>query len=240
MRSLHVGLGVFSLVAALASTLQAAPVYTQLGNSGTLQVTTYSPSLVITSGTVPSPYGNVAPTISAVPGGYKLTFTLSPGFLVNASNVAGGRQEAFLAKLDFQIAFDGPIKLTARMEESGMFGETGQGDASVFGGLVVRSVDGPVEQLANGLLGSNATFANGTWSSFAQVSGFQNAHQTYRLTIDNDLIAFAPPVATPSTAFIRKDTFSIIVTGDGPVIPEPGCLSLFAVGATSLLIRRRR
>src|SRR4029078_12445574 len=93
-------------VLAVASSAFAAPVYTQLGNTGTLQVTTYTPTLQVTSATIASPYGTTTPIITVLPGGnFALTFTLDSSFFAAANNAGGGEKDVTAGKLDFQLTF---------------------------------------------------------------------------------------------------------------------------------------
>lgn len=223
-----------ALMAALSTGVFASPTYTQLGDSGSLRVTTYSPSLQVTSATLSGLYG--APTITALPGdaGWVLNFTLNSNFFAAANNAGGGEKETVAGKLDFNLTFDAPLNLTATLQEGGVYSEVGVGDASVFGGMIIT---GGSEQIGSGLLGSNAVFnpANGTWSSSLQLDGFAGAYQTYRFTIDNDLTAFAPTADTFGSAAIAKKDFQIIIT-----IPEPASLGILGAGALALVSRRRR
>jgi hypothetical protein len=238
MGSFHAAVGICaaSLLTALAATAQAAPTYTQLGNDGTVRVTTYTPTLTVTSSTLANPYGPLPPVISVVPNGWALTYTLNPAFIATTTNAAGGRSESVLAKLDFTITFDAPIQLTANIVEGGTYNETGPGEVSVFGGAVVTA-EGGAEQRGSGLLGTNAVFGAGIWSSSAQVTGFAGQYATYRFSVDNDLLAYAPTSLVAGTASIKKDSFTIIITNN---VPEPASLGVLAVGAMGLLVRRRR
>lgn len=236
MGSFHAAVGICaaSLLTAFVATAQAAPTYTQLGNDGTVRVTTYSPTLTVTNSTLANPYGPLPPVISVVPNGWALTYTLNPAFMATTTNAAGGRSENVAAKLDFEITFDAPIQLTANIVEGGTYSETGPGEVSVFGGAVITA---GAEQRGSGLLGTNAVFGAGTWSSSAQVTGFAGQYSTYRIVVDNDLFAYAPTSLVAGTAAIKKDSFTIIITND---VPEPASLGVLAVGAMGLLVRRRR
>jgi hypothetical protein len=239
-----------ALLATFSASAFAAPTYTPLGDSGTLQVTTYAPVLQVSAATVPAPFGPA--TVTAIPNGFALTYTLNSDFFAAANNAGGGEKQIMSGKLDFNFSFDNAVRLTASLGESGVFNKTGVGEASIFGGMVITSNDAAAEQHGTGLLGNNATFnnANGSWSSFAQVAGvngFTGLHQSYRVTVDNDLIAFAPPSNSLGSAAIAKKQFTIFLTtdgsipnGGGPNIPEPASLSLLAVGTMALVSRRRR
>lgn len=232
------GLLAAAFLTAVSSSLFAAPTYTQLGNSGTLQVTTFSPTLQVSTATVPAPYGG-APTITPIGGGgYQLLYTLDSGFFAAANNVGGGERQSVIGKLDFEITFDAPINLQATMSEAGLYSEVGVGEASVFGGMLITAVANG-QQRGSGLLGNVATFnpANGTWSSSLTVDGFTQAYQTYRFSIDNDLIAFAPTNNAFGSAAIAKKEFIIIVR---PTIPEPASLGVLGIGGLALLARRRK
>jgi hypothetical protein len=242
------GLIAAAIVAAFNTTLMAAPTYTQLGDSGTLQVTTYAPTLQVTSATLPGPYGS--PTISALPGGngWAINFIPNSNFFAAANNLGGGEKDILSAKLDFRLSFLpadlGNKTLTVNLYENGLYNEVGAGDASVFGGLIVRADN---EQVGSGLLGNNAVFSpNGTWSSSIQQLTFTQQHLNYTFSIDNDLTAFAPGANSLASAVIAKKNFQIIVTTDGsnggatPNVPEPASLSILAVGTLALISRRRR
>lgn len=232
-----------SVVALLATAVQAAPIYTPLGDSGTLEVTTYSPSLQVATAPLGSVYG--APVITTSGSTITLTFTPTSGFFAAANNLGGGEKEAMTGKLDFEITLDSPLALSMVVKENGLFNTSGNGTVGIFGGAVVQSVGGPnpAENASNGNLASAATYNSlaGSWTAALPVTGIQFNHSTYRITVDNDLFAQSVADQIVGTASIAKKNFSIIITTtQGGDIPEPASLGVLALGGLGLLARRRR
>ena len=231
------------------------PVYTDMGDTGSLEIVSNPPAFPPAVATLPNPYSTsaiTAPVITALPAGdgWVLTFTLNSNFFASANNHGGGGETTTMAgKLDFQLTFSTPIELTATINEGGIFATAGNGTVTVGGGTVMAEGVDPVtpETITNGNLGAGAVFDPATrgWSSTAQVTGFQHAYTTYVITVDNDLTAeslIGPPLGS---AMIAKKEFSIVVTDDGTnggsgrSVPEPASLGVMAIGAMGLLRRRR-
>jgi hypothetical protein len=246
-----------AVVAGASSYASAAiPTYTYIGDSGTLEIAANPPGAFPPGvSTLSSPYGTSAitgPVITPLSGGngWVLTFTPSSDFFAAANNHGGsGETSTMTGKLDFDLTFSSAIKLTANIVEDGIYNTSGNGTVSVSGGSVIAEAVDPVpnEKILNGNLGAGAVFNPVThgWTAFLQITGFQNAYTTYKLSIDNDLIAESLASSTLGSAMITKKDFSIVITtdgstgGGGPPIPEPASLGLFAIGVLALLKRRR-
>lgn len=240
------GLFAAAVVACISTISQGAFSYTPLGDSGTLTVTTYSPTLQVASASVASPYGT--PVITPVASGYKLTFTPSSNFFAAANSFGGGKTSEMTGKLDFLVTFDSAVQLTLNVYEDGLFSKSGSGIVGVAGGAVVAEAFNAVstETHANGNLAGGTTFnaGAGSWSSFLQVTGFTGAFTTYKISIDNDLLAEALATNDGGTAAIAKKNFAVILTtdgstGGGPNVPEPASLGILAIGGLALVARRR-
>jgi len=240
-----------------SSRAYAAPLVTNLTDSGTLLTTIYSPVLQTSNTNVPTPYGSAGLVITPVTSGWKLTFNPTSGFFASANNLpnpTGGKTSILSAKLDFDITFDSAINLTANIFEDGIWSALGGGAVSanrgdLSSGVVITQLsdlDHP-SHIGNSFATSAVTSfpSDGTWTLFDKVTGFSTTYAKYHITIDNDLIAEALASQTPEFASIAKKDFSIVITtdgssGGGPSTPEPASLGVLAIGGMALLARRRK
>lgn len=257
-------LGVLAILG-LSVAVQATPSVILLGDTGTWRVTGYDVSNQINgigSATLPNPYG--APPFPAVttvtPNTvWSIIFTPTADFFSSASNGSlgtAGKTSVMEGKLDFYITLDtpNPVKLTTNVYENGIWDTTGNGTRDVKGGVVVTGVtvvgnnynEGEVRSDNSGFLSESYTPSG--WSLFNQVQGssFTNSYFTYKISIDNALIAesLSSPGA-PGSAYIAKKDFRIVLTtdgssGSGAPAPEPASLGVLALGGLALLARRRR
>jgi len=231
-----------------------------LGDTGTLRVTTYAPGTSVGTATVLNPYGSPAfPTVTNLPGGngWVLTFNPSPDFFASANNFGGGKTTEMDGKLDLQLTSTVAFKATVSVYESGIFSKTGNGTVDVSGGFLVSEADHgvPAEQKGGPLAGEiytppggpapSAGNTAGTWKSETlQIGGFAGNYFSYKISLDNTLLAEALGSQTPGTASIAKKLFSIVITTDGssgqPNTPEPASLGVLAIGSLALLARRRK
>ena len=251
---------IFSVIAASVAAVglgsaTAAPLISNLSDTGTLVTTTYAPPSSTSSVPVPAPYGSGMMTITPVSSGWKLSFDPNSGFFASANNLAGGKTSTFAGQLSFDITFDSAINLTANVFEDGIYSTAGNGRVAVnspdlASGIIITTLDaGLTEQRGNSFVSSAVTHFNtptaGTWTLYDQLTGFSKTYTKYHVVIDNDLLAesLVNPNNAPGFAAIAKKDFSIIITTDGsgnPNVPEPASLGVLALGAVSLLARRRR
>jgi len=253
--SLAAMVGVFAGTSAFA-----APTVQLKGDTGTLEVTTFSP-LQEASASFNGIYGTPPfPTITPVTNGWKITFTPSSAFFASANNHAFGEKTILSGELQFNITFfqpdnvtPSPIHLTTNIFENGIYATSGNGTVAVNSadlpsGVTVTELDDSLATSTGNSFNGHASTsfsANGTWSLFDQVPTMAGAYSSYHVVIDNDLLAEA--LAGPSSsASIAKKNFSIIFTTDGstgggtPPTPEPASLGILAIGAMGLLARRRK
>jgi len=232
-----------------AEKAMAAASITLLGDSATLRVTTYSPSLQVVSPNIGAVYGtSPLPTITttSLPGGnfsWKITFNPSSQFFAAANNAGGGKTTELDGKLDFIFTADAAFNATVNVFEDGIFNTTGAGTKNVTGGVVVTNVS------SNQIVGNSfgpANFApGGLWTLSDQVgNNFSSTSTSYKISIDNALFAEALGAPNGSSAYIAKKDFSIIITtngsGGGPGTPEPASIGVLALGSMALIARRRK
>ena len=114
--SLAAMVGVFGGASAFA-----APMVQLKGDTGTLEVTTFSPRQEATAsfnglyGTPPFP--TITPLTAG--NGWKITFTPSSAFFASANNHAFGEKTILSGELQFNITFDSSIHLTTNIFEDG-------------------------------------------------------------------------------------------------------------------------
>jgi len=229
-------------VALLAGSASAAPSLTLLGDSGTLRVTTYSPSLQVVSPSVGPVYGtSPLPTVSSVTVAgvttYKIVFTPSSQFFAAANNAGGGKTVEMDGKLDLLFTESSAIQLqSVQILEDGIWNTTPNGTVNVKGGLVVTNQG---NSATNGNSFPAATFASGgLWTLTDNLTGnFGPATTSYKLSIDNTLIAEALAGQTGGSAYLAKKDFTIIITTG---VPEPASLGVLALGSLALISRRRK
>lgn len=232
-------------IALFAQSTQAATVVNLLGDTGTLRTEYHAPP-TITSVTLVNPYGAPPlPALVAIPNGVSLSFITTADFLASASSASGGKTTTMDGKLDLIITFDAPVKLTTNIFEDGIWSTTGNGTVNVLGGLIVSEADNVVSTESIGNAFPAETYnGSGTWKLFDQVTGFVGSYRSYKISIDNTLIAEAIG-GSPGTAYIAKKDFQITFTtdgstGGGPPIPEPASLGVLALGSIALLARRKK
>jgi hypothetical protein len=220
-----------------AGTAIAAPSISLLGDSGTLRVTTYSPTTQIASANVGPVYGtSPLPTITPIANGWKIVFTPSSQFFASANNFGGGKTAEMDGKLDISFTADSPFLANVQLLEDGIRGVTGNGTATATAGLVVTN---PTTNENHGGSAS-ANIANplgtGTWNLTTGASGFSTTSATYRISVDNTLLAESLAGAASGSAYIAKKDFTIIIT----TIPEPASVGVLALGSLALIARRRK
>jgi hypothetical protein len=256
----------FSIVGA-ARFAVAAPVITNLIDTGTLQKTTYASPPSNSSDGITSPYGssllNITPVVNGSNTSYKVTLSPSSGFLASANNLAGGKTAIFGGTLSFDITFDTAVNLTADVLESGVYSVTGASSrVSVNGanpgsGVTITQLDDLLmpEQLTTSFLtgstvvpnptnpGSVLPAGSGSWSLAGQVTGFSKQYQTYHVVIDDDVLAES--LADPNAGFAAVSAKNFTVTfsfapGAGGGVPEPASVGVVLAGCAALILRRRR
>lgn len=225
------------------------------GDDGTLRVTTYSPTTEIATAPLASPYGtSVAgnPTITEIVPNtvWKIDFTLSSVFFASANSAGGGKTTEMDGHLTFDFNTTVPISATVNVFEDGIYSKSGPGaTVAATGGLIVTpvtpapTVDQPIGNSFPTMLTNS--LGPGTWQIFDQVTGFKSAYTTYKISIDNDLLAEALATTGGGTASIAKKDFTIYITSNGspggtPPTPEPASLGILGIGALGLLSRRRK
>jgi len=236
------GMVVAAGVALLAGSASAAPSLTLLGDSGTLRVTTYSPSTSTVSASVGPVYGtSPLPSITTSVNGsiitWKISFTPSSQFFAAANNAGGGKTTELDGKLDVIFTADNPFVLgSVQVLEDGIWNTSGNGTKNVTGGLVVTN---QATSSTGGNSFGGATFAaGGLWTLSDVLSGpVGGASASYKLSIDNALLAESLAGAAGGSAYIAKKDFTIIIqTG----VPEPASLGVLALGSLALIARRRK
>jgi hypothetical protein len=235
------GMVVAAGVALLAGSASAAPSLTLLGDSGTLRVTTYTPAATV-SANVGAVYGtSPLPTItSTVNSGiitWKIAFTPSSQFFAAANNAGGGKTTELDGKLDVIFTADNPFILgSVQILEDGIYSTSGNGTKNVTGGFVVTN---QATSTTGGNSFPGATFASsGLWTLSDTLTGaVGGASASYKLSIDNALLAESLAGAAGGSAYIAKKDFTIIIqTG----VPEPASLGVLALGSLALIARRRK
>ncbi len=246
-----------AVVAGASSHASAAvlPVYTDVGDTGTLEIDSNPPAFPPGIASLHNPYSPTAITAPVITplstgNGWVLSFTLNSNFFAAANNHGGsGETTTMDGKLDFTLTFPFAVELTANIVEGGIYKTVGNGTVGVGGGSVIAEAVDPVshETITNGNLGDLSVFnpVTSAWSSFLQVTGFQHPYTTYEITVDNILTAESLASPIQGSAMIAKKQFSIVITtdgskgGSGPPVPEPASLGLLTIGALALLKRRR-
>jgi hypothetical protein len=235
------GMVIAAGVVTLAGTASAAPSISLLGDSATLRVTTYSPSLQVVSPNVGPVYGtSPLPSITTTTSGgvttWKITFTPSSQFFAAANNAGGGKTTELDGKLDIVFTADSAFTLgSAQILEDGIWNTTPNGTVKVSGGLVVTN---QTTSTVNGNSFGAANFAaGGLWTLSDNLTGnFGGASNSYRLSIDNALVAEALAGTAGGSGYIAKKDFTIILS----TVPEPASLGVLALGGLALIARRRR
>jgi PEP-CTERM motif len=236
------GMVIAAGVALLAGSASAAPSLTLLGDSATLRVTTYSPTLQVVSPNVGAVYGtSPLPSITTTTSGglitWKIAFTPSSQFFAAANNAGGGKTVELDGKLDIIFTADSAFTLNnVQVLEDGIWNTTGNGTKSVTGGLVITN---QTTSATGGNSFPGATFASsGLWTLSDTVTGAVGTASTaYKLSIDNALIAESLAGTAPGSAYIAKKDFTILITG---FVPEPASLGILALGSLALIGRRRK
>ena len=132
--------------------------------------------------------------------------------------------------------------------ENGNFDSTGNGTFDLAGGAVVTGVNSDLvaqETQSNAFSGAVFNQATKKWTLSDKITGFSNTYTTYKVSIDNTLLAEALSSASAGTGFIDKSGFSLVFTtdgsnGGGPPVPEPASLSVLALGGLALLAQPPR
>lgn len=234
------GMVIAAGVALLAGSASAAPSLSLLGDSATLRVTTYAPALQVVSPNVGAVYGtSPLPSITTTTVGgvttYKIVFNPSSQFFAAANNAGGGKTTELDGKLDFLFNETSPITIqSVQILEDGIWNTQPNGTVNVKGGLVVTN------QTNSATVGNSfgaATFAaGGLWTLTDNLTGGFGTSNSYKLSIDNALVAEALAGQTGASAYIAKKDFTVIIT----TVPEPASLGVLALGAVALVSRRRK
>gem|GEM_PF-1351284 len=234
-----------AVLTASTSTVNAAFSVDIVADNSTKETTILSPTLQTTinnagplftggAGTTNQPAIDINPSTGVV----TLNFNacLSPAFSSTAMGIIN--QQITDGHMVLNIHFDTPVSLIASIHESGLYTTTGNGFVNVVGGEVVIEAIHPLATESHAAT-LDPLFDNGFWSASATTSAFAGAFTDYQIIIDNSLIASA----TDGSAWIAKKTFALqLIPGfeTRTSVPEPATLSLLALAAPALLLRRRQ
>jgi hypothetical protein len=182
------------------------------------------------------------PIVTSTSDGTLVTF--SPlGFFAKTNSSTGLVNQTFDGALSLLVTFDSPVFLTTKLSEGGSF-VSGDGKTSVQIDVAISPLDGVGDSVLQGT--SKNTFVTSgeiaNWSINKQYAGFNVAHSTFLISIDNILEADVP-LSSTLNASIDKKFFSLTLITDGggePPVPEPATLGVLATGCLALLARRRR
>jgi hypothetical protein len=179
---------------------------------------------------------------------YEIDFAPTSGFSVSAYARPYGQTTNLDGSLDIVVTFASPVQLSTTIYEDGIYLTSGTGTVNAYAGVTVWAVNpetlvklsGPKPGLFN-----NPTFLDsGMWTLSGQAGGFSDTHLAYMIHIDNNLMAQAllPDPGADGTAWIAKKDFTLVLTDEsgGGGVPEPASLGVLALGALTLLARRRR
>jgi hypothetical protein len=232
------GMVVAAGMSLVAGTASAAPSISLLNDSGTLRVTTYSPSTQVATAPLGGVYGtSPLPTITPISNGWKIVFTPGSQFFASANNAGGGKTAEMDGQLTFTFTADSAFNANVSLLEDGIAGVTGNGTVKTTAGLVVTN---PTTNEAHGgstsVSGVTNSLGTGTWSLTTSASGFSTTSTTYRISVDNTLLAESLGAQAAGSAYTAKKDFTIIIT----TIPEPASLGVLALGSLGLLARRRK
>jgi len=231
------GMVIAAGVAFTAGTASAAPSISLLQDLGTLRVTTYNPALGPVSVNVGPVYGtSPLPTITPIANGWRIVFTPSSQFFASSNNAGGGKTVEMDGQLTITFTADAAFQANVQLLEDGIRGVTGNGTANAQAGLVVTNPN--TLEAHGGSAGANIAnpLGPGTWSLSTSAAGFSTSSATYRISIDNTLLAESLGSQTPGSAYIAKKDFTLVIT----TIPEPASLGVLALGSLALLSRRRK
>jgi len=230
---------------ALANSATAAIVSLQ-NDSGSLKLQTFVPP-AITSGTLTNPYGAPPlPPVTTLSNGLAMSFIVTSDFLASANTNSGGKITTMNGDLVLLVSFPTQVSLTTTVLEDGIWSKTGTGTVDVSGQIKVEEADhgnSPLESHTTAF-GSETYDPSGTWKLQTTAATFAGGFFTYKITIDNTLVASALATQGTGSALIAKKDFTLLLTTDGaaggPVAPEPATLGVLGMGSLALLARRRR